>query len=210
MSRLRIFHESAPDAPLLATSDRAGMATELAAIGVPVPDSFPTFYELDSPLLTTAASLPITAATTSGEVEPVLIRHGGVLYLGVGSDHTDRRMEQTDISLSKAACPKPIAPEVLPLESVLARCGWDDIQVSCTVDGTPYQDGLLARLRDPDDLLDRMAADVGSVEQDFVLFMGTIPLLGTSFTYGTIWDVRLHLPGGDDISHSYVVRQAAR
>ena len=34
MSRLRIFHESAPDAPLLATSDHAGMARELAAIGV--------------------------------------------------------------------------------------------------------------------------------------------------------------------------------
>lgn len=34
MSRLRIFHETAPDAPLLATSDHAGMAAELAAIGV--------------------------------------------------------------------------------------------------------------------------------------------------------------------------------
>ena len=34
MSRLRIFDESAPDAPVLATSDRAVMATELAAIGV--------------------------------------------------------------------------------------------------------------------------------------------------------------------------------
>jgi 1,2-dihydroxy-3-keto-5-methylthiopentene dioxygenase len=34
MSRLRIFDETAPDAPLLATSDHAGMAAELAAIGV--------------------------------------------------------------------------------------------------------------------------------------------------------------------------------
>jgi 1,2-dihydroxy-3-keto-5-methylthiopentene dioxygenase len=31
---LRIFDESAPDAPLLETSDRGGMTTELAAIGV--------------------------------------------------------------------------------------------------------------------------------------------------------------------------------
>ena len=34
MSRLRIFDDSAPDAPLLATSDRAAMTAELAAIGV--------------------------------------------------------------------------------------------------------------------------------------------------------------------------------
>ena len=34
MSRLRIFDDSAPDEPLLATSDRAGMTAELAAIGV--------------------------------------------------------------------------------------------------------------------------------------------------------------------------------
>lgn len=34
MSRLRIFDESAPDAPLLASSDHAVMRAELAAIGV--------------------------------------------------------------------------------------------------------------------------------------------------------------------------------
>ena len=34
MSRLRIFDDSAPDEPLLATSDRAAMTAELAAIGV--------------------------------------------------------------------------------------------------------------------------------------------------------------------------------
>ena len=34
MSRLRIFDDSAPDAPLLETTDHAGMVAELAAIGV--------------------------------------------------------------------------------------------------------------------------------------------------------------------------------
>ena len=34
MSRLRIFDDAAPDTPRLATSDRADMASELAAIGV--------------------------------------------------------------------------------------------------------------------------------------------------------------------------------
>lgn len=34
MSRLRIFHDDAPQAPVLATSDRAEMATELAKIDV--------------------------------------------------------------------------------------------------------------------------------------------------------------------------------
>ena len=34
MSRLRIFNDNAPQAPLLATDDRAEMAAELARIGV--------------------------------------------------------------------------------------------------------------------------------------------------------------------------------
>ena len=34
MSRLRVFAEDHPDEPVLATSDRTGMARELAKIGV--------------------------------------------------------------------------------------------------------------------------------------------------------------------------------
>jgi Protein of unknown function (DUF2848) len=63
---------------------------ELAAIGVPVPGSFPTFYELDPLLLSTAARLPITAATTSGEVEPVLIRYGGCMRTTAGRPRRGR------------------------------------------------------------------------------------------------------------------------
>src|SRR3569833_3938732 len=81
---------------------------ELAAIGVPRPATVPAFYDLDAALLTTDGVVEVAGPTTSGEVEPVVIRHGGRFYLGVGSDHTARDLERTALALSQAACPKPI------------------------------------------------------------------------------------------------------
>src|ERR1700722_18749465 len=62
---------------------------ELAAIGIPPPASVPAFFELDPSLVTSDAVVTIFGSNTSGEAEPVLIRHHGRHYLGVGSDHTD-------------------------------------------------------------------------------------------------------------------------
>ncbi|HEY1174989.1 MAG TPA: DUF2848 family protein, partial [Phytomonospora sp.] len=88
---------------------------ELAAIGVPEPESIPAFYPLENELLTTGDAIDVDGAKTSGEVEPVLIRANGTYYLTVGSDHTDREMETVGIQLAKAACPKPIADTVIDL-----------------------------------------------------------------------------------------------
>ena len=42
----------------------------------------------------------------------MLIQSGGTLYVGVGSDHTDRKVETYNITASKQMCDKPIAPEL--------------------------------------------------------------------------------------------------
>lgn len=175
---------------------------ELAAIGVPRPESVPAFYELDPRLLSTAENVAITGPNTSGEVEPVLFRHGETFYLGVGSDHTDRDLERDDIGKAKSACPKPIGTQVvaLPTESE-----WDGIQASCAVDGRPYQSGPLSVLRRPDGLMASMAAALGQIDDDLVLFAGTLPLLGGEFVAGTDWQLRLQLPDGNELFHSYHV-----
>ncbi|PZG31638.1 DUF2848 domain-containing protein [Spongiactinospora gelatinilytica] len=180
---------------------------ELAAIGVPRPASVPSFYDLDVALLTTDPVVEVDGASTSGEVEPVLIRAGDRYFLGVGSDHTDRELERTDVAESKAACPKPIASTVVELGPGLSALDWDALDVSCSVDGAPYQRGGVSALRHPAELLDRMTDAVGSVWPSFVLFCGTLPLLSGTFVHGSHWQVRLELPGGRDLTHAYEIKQ---
>ena len=171
---------------------------ELAAIGVPPPDSVPAFYELDAALATQAAAISVDGTNTSGEVEPVLVRAGGKLYLSVGSDHTDRDIETSSVKDSKAACPKPLGTTVIPVDDP----DWDAIIAESTVDGVRYQYGPLSALRIPTDvlaLLDRPA------ERDLVMFCGTLTLLDGKFVPGKAWTLSLALPGGPELTHAYSV-----
>ncbi|MEU5690858.1 DUF2848 family protein [Actinosynnema sp. NPDC020468] len=180
---------------------------ELAAIGVPPPATVPAFYDLDPALVTTDAVLPVDGASTSGEVEPVLIRTGGRYLLGVGSDHTDREREKADIAASKAACGKPLGHRVVDLGPDPSTVDWDGLLADSSVDGWQYQRGRVAVLRHPVDLLDRMTAALGPVDGDLVLFCGTLPLLVGQFTYGRYWRVHLEVPGGPVLTHAYETKQ---
>lgn len=177
---------------------------ELAAIGVPVPPAVPAFYELDPALLTTGPVVETDGAATSGEVEPVLIRHGGGCYLGVGSDHTDRELERRDIAAAKAACPKPLSPQVITLT---ASGDWDAITIESRVDGRAYQHGTLAALRDPADLLERLEDVLGAIEEDLVVYAGTLPLLDGQFRPGRLWQVSLTTAPGTRLTHCYEVKR---
>ncbi|RKS78740.1 uncharacterized protein DUF2848 [Actinomadura pelletieri DSM 43383] len=176
---------------------------ELAAIGVPRPASVPAFYELDTALLTTASVIEVDGSSTSGEVEPVVIRAGGRYFLAVGSDHTDRELERTGIAESKAACPKPIGSTVVELGPDLSSLEWDTLSADCAVDEMPYQRGGLSVLRHPGELLERM----GAVPPDIVMFCGTLPLLGGSFVHGSRWRIRLEPPDGQALTHEYEIKQ---
>jgi hypothetical protein len=181
---------------------------ELAAIGIPPPASVPAFFELDPSLVTTEPVVKISGSNTSGEVEPVLIRHNGYHYLGVGSDHTDRDVERTDIAASKAACPKPVGQYVIALPDDLGALDWDAIDVESDVDDEPYQRGGLAVMRTPTDLLTRMTATLGEFSDDLVMFCGTVPLLTGAFRPGRYWRVQLQLDSDTSLTHSYEVLPA--
>jgi hypothetical protein len=180
---------------------------ELAAIGIPPPASVPAFFELDPGLVTTDPVVEIAGANTSGEVEPVLIRHAGRLYLGVGSDHTDRDLERTDIAASKAACPKPVGHEVVALPDDLTALDWDAISVESSVDGDAYQRGTLDALRTPADLLSRLTRALGEIGGDLVIFAGTLPLLNGQFRPGHRWTLSLQLNADSSLTHSYEVQE---
>ena len=76
---------------------------ELEALGVARPSSVPLFYRVSASRLTTAREIE-TTASSSGEVEAVLLRHDGRLWVGVGSDHTDRELESFSVAVSKHLC----------------------------------------------------------------------------------------------------------
>lgn len=182
---------------------------ELAAIGVPEPETIPAFYPLDVDLLTTGDQVEVAGAATSGEVEPVLIRANGTYYLTVGSDHTDREMETVGIQLSKAACPKPIASTVIELGDPPALVDWDAIVVRSWVDGEPYQEGVLASMLPITQVLAEWDQIGGSGDVALVLFGGTTPLLDGTFRYGRDWRMQLEVPGRAPIELTYTVSVTA-
>jgi hypothetical protein len=117
------------------------------------------------------------------------------------SDHTDRDLERDDIARSKAACPKPVAAEVLPYEPARAR--WDDLRLCSWTgeSGAPYQDGSAAELLPIPELLARLGAPDGAA--GLVVFCGTVPLAAGSFVFGDAFRAELALVGGPRIGLRY-------
>src|SRR6195952_2582407 len=74
---------------------------ELEAIGIARPASTPIYYRAAARRPTTATSIEVSGAESSGEVEFVLFGAGGRVYVGTGSDHTDRKVESYSVTVSK-------------------------------------------------------------------------------------------------------------
>lgn len=179
---------------------------ELAAIGVAPPPEVPMFYPVDAETVNSDPEYPDTGGLTSGEIEPVYVRHRGTYYLGVGSDHTDRDLERIDIGRSKRACPKPVGVEVIRIGSAadLAALDLDRAIGRCAVDGRLYQEGGLDGLRTAADVTRRLAERLSLAEDDdFVCLGGTLPLLDGTFVAGEYWHIEIELPGGAKLSHDY-------
>jgi hypothetical protein len=150
---------------------------ELAAIGVPRPSSVPVFYRNSALNVTQASRLEVLGPDTSGEAEPVVVAHGGRLWLTVGSDHTDRKAETMGIALSKQLCAKPVGRDLWLLDDVAGH--WDQLRLRAfaTIDGRrlPYQEGTLAGMRTPADLIARFGSALAS---GTMMFCGTLAAIG--------------------------------
>jgi hypothetical protein len=156
--------------------DRAAVEkhmAELEALGVPRPSTVPVFYRVSAARLTTAPEIESTAAS-SGEVEAIILRHNDELYVGVGSDHTDREVESYGVAISKQMCEKPIAAEFWPYEDV--RSHWDRLTLRSWVDGDVlYQEGTLGALLHPDSLMERTEPPLVN---GTLMFCGTFAAIG--------------------------------
>jgi uncharacterized protein DUF2848 len=122
--------------------------------------------------------LEVLGPDTSGEVEPVLFGIGDEMWLGVGSDHTDRKAETMGIALSKQLCGKPVGRELWRYADVAHH--WDRLVIRswATIDGkrVPYQEGTLAGMRTPEDLLHRHG--MSKLAPGVAMFCGTVGAIG--------------------------------
>lgn len=128
---------------------------ELAEIGVQRPSSIPIFYRCTNDLLTTADKVQMLGEDSSGEVETIILAdEAGKLWVGLASDHTDRKVEAYSVAVSKQVCCKPMAKEVWAFEEV--KDHWDKLELRAwaTIGGERvlYQEGSVAGLLSPADL----------------------------------------------------------
>ena len=181
---------------------------ELAAIGVPRPGNVPCFYRVSSALLTTAETVDVVGSETSGEVEVVLFSLEDGLWVGVGSDHTDRRTETFDITVSKQACPKPVGPRLWRYTEVADH--WDRLTLrSYALSGRSrqlYQEGPVTHLRAPEDLIRRYTEGETRLPPSTAMFCGTLPALG-GVKGATGFEIQLEDPVlGRILRHRYTIR----
>lgn len=186
---------------------------ELQALGVSPPRLVPLFYRVDRALLTTAGTIDVVGAETSGEVEAVLVALADGLWLGLGSDHTDRAAEAHGVALAKQLCRKVMAPLLWRYDEVADH--WDELMLRAHIhehgERRLYMEGALAVVRSPQDLVRAYASELGP-DGHAPLPIGTVIFLGALSAIGGIraaprFEMELHDPvRGRTLHHAYDVR----
>ena len=152
---------------------------ELEAIGIARPATTPIYYRVAARRLTTADSIEVSGGNSSGEVEFVLIGWQGRIFVGAGSDHTDRKVETYSVTVSKQMCDKVVAPVLWELEEV--RDHWDRmiLRSHALIDGVRvlYQEGTLDGMLPVEELIARGFGDKGFPD-GCAMFGGTFAAKG--------------------------------
>jgi hypothetical protein len=179
---------------------------ELEAIDVKRPKTTPIFYRVAASLLTSDNTIEVLGDQSSGEAEYVVYCRDDGLFVGLGSDHTDRKAETVGVSLSKQMCAKPVSREVWRLEDVAAH--WDRLILRSNV-GTEgrrrlYQEGPVAAMRPPTELFKLYCG--GLLPVGTAMFCGTLAVHG-GITPSETFEMELEDPVlGRKITHSYRVK----
>src|SRR5262245_46651387 len=164
---------------------------ELEAIGVKRPRAVPTYYKLSASLATTSREVEVVGESSSGEVEFVLISAPDGLYVGVGSDHTDRKVEAYGVTVSKQMCPKPLGRELWAFADVEEH--WDRLVLRSHVTRRGkrrlYQEGPVSQMLPPRELIARSGS--GSLAPGTAMFCGTLPVRG-EIGGGERFEMELH------------------
>ena len=179
---------------------------ELEAIGVKRPKTVPIFYRTACSLLSTATFIEVMADKSSGEVEFVLFAMDDGLWVGVGSDHTDRKAETIGVTLSKQLCAKPVSTTLWRYDEVKPH--WDKLTLRSYVpDGGKrrlYQEGPVTNMRSPEELI-KLYTGGDTLKAGTAMFCGTFAVHG-DISYSGTFDMELEDPVlGRKLTHGYQI-----
>ena len=179
---------------------------ELEAIGVKRPKRTPIFYRAASALLTQSESIEVIGTRSSGEVEFVLYALDDGMWIGVGSDHTDRKVETIGVTVSKQMCAKPVSRFIWRYDDVLAH--WDKLTLRSFVRAGGkrrlYQEGSVATMRAPEELI-RLYAEGPALERGTAMFCGTFAVHG-GVVLSAPFEMELDDPVlGRKLTHRYTI-----
>jgi hypothetical protein len=167
---------------------------ELAKKGIPGPKKTPTLYPVVPRMLVTDKAVEVYSRETCGEVEYVLlVENEKTIYVGLGSDHTDRHLEETDIPRAKQICPNVISRRVWLLSELMPH--WDDLEIESRVisEGKEilYQKGCLALILDPSALMEFVRSKMPGSLDGTVIYSGTLGTLTGGFVFGERFTAKL-------------------
>lgn len=165
---------------------------ELKKLGIPAPDKTPTYYPKPADLLTTADYLEVCDTENSGEAEYVLLVGEDEVYVAVGSDHTDRKLEETNILKAKQMYPNFMSRAVWRLEDVKGH--WDELLLRAWIGSEQrelYQEARLAALLQPEDLLARVRELIQGKMAGTVIYSGTVAALGEGVRFSDYFECEL-------------------
>jgi Protein of unknown function (DUF2848) len=152
---------------------------ELEAIGIARPATTPVYYRVSARRITTTDRIEVSGNDSSGEVEFVLIGWQGRIFVGLGSDHTDRKVEAYSVTVSKQMCDKVMAPVLWEMEDVAGH--WDQmiLRAHAWIDGARvlYQEGKLDEMLSAADLVSRGFGGKG-LPDGCAMFGGTFAAKG--------------------------------
>jgi len=166
---------------------------ELKREGVEPPPSVPMFYPKPRQGISLEADIYVEGRETSGEVEYVLLVEGEKIYVGVGSDHTDRKLERLDILKSKQVCPSVLSKHLWDYEEI--KDHWDRIQIRSWAweegERTLYQDSTLSTILPPEELIHLVRQRVEGALEGIAVFSGTPPLLTEKMLFSNRFEGQL-------------------
>jgi len=177
---------------------------ELEELGISRPSKTPTFYRCSVDQLTMDQEFQVIGENSSGEIEFFILSLEDGYWVGLGSDHTDRIVEATDVTVSKQVCAKPIARSLWRYKDVIDH--WDQLILKSTivVDGNEeaYQEGPVTTMRDPEELVSLYTGG-SKLPVGTLMFCGTLAVSGgvrpAEIFRGNLIDAKLNRT----ISYSY-------
>ncbi len=181
---------------------------ELKAIGVQPPSQVPIYYRVSAAMLTQADRIQVLGDDSSGEAEPVLVGTTDRLWVTLGADHTDRKVESHGIAVSKQMCAKPIGRTAWRFEEVEPH--WDRLMLRSYVTEAGkrvlYQEGPLASIRPPRELIAGWQRGDKRLPAGVAMFCGTMGAIG-GIRPSPRFEMELEDPVlGRKLTHSYHVQ----